>query len=228
MSCWLKGCLIVLLILGISLCLVAIGGYFLYRKAYDFTSASPLILPVEQVSSEQHQEIQQRIKTFAESLEKNQFDRLELTARDLNTLVTMTPGFEDLRGKVGVAIETNRVTVRASFPIKNIPGFSGRFVHAGVGLHLSLREGRLRFYPESMEIGGHSLVSSSIMKSFAEGFEKEFIDPINDYPGASKLFSKIQTLEILGDKLLLVPKPFSIETESPLPKLQNSEASPQP
>ena len=144
MGCLGKGCLLLIcfiVLLGVAF---VVGGYVGVR--YVVTSTTPREIPQVETSEAQQQTVREKWDQFetanrttpaqapttnagdqpdAASTPSRQANRIELTASDINQLIS---GSRKMRGKVFVSIDDNVVRAQVSIPLEKV-GFRGRFLN---------------------------------------------------------------------------------------------------
>src|SRR5262245_45883632 len=121
-GCLFWGCLVFILVgLAIGGCIGAT--YYFFMK---FTSEKPQPVPVEEVKPGQLQAVEKRIDDCGQALEKDQPATLELTEKDLNTLLAAEPSLpRDLQKKAHVRIEGKQLQVDMSLRVPGDRWFNG-------------------------------------------------------------------------------------------------------
>ncbi len=224
MGCFAKGC-IVLLVLGLIVAgVLGWGAYVAVQKVKEFTATSPALVPIQQATEEQFQEVQGRWQAFAAAVQSNMPGQLVLTADDINTLVAMSP---DLKGKFHIRIENGQAFTQASIPLDNVPGFSGRYLNGVIGLKVGIENGAVSIVPQSIEVNGKPIPDQIMQalqnKDFADGFNQG----LRDDPNMAAVLQQIKSLRIENDKLIIqtsaasgemMPTPTTVS--EPAPPLQ--------
>ena len=156
-GCMFYGCivLIVLSVLG----LLATGAtvytaYYYYNKlVQEYTATTPMTLPPLAITDEDRKSIDDRWKTFHEAADRGEAAELEITANDINALISENP---DLKGTVFVSIEGSEVGGKISFPLSKtgLPGLSGRFFNGNATFTVTLEDGYLEAHLKSVEVNG--------------------------------------------------------------------------
>ncbi|MEY2480067.1 MAG: hypothetical protein QOI04_994 [Verrucomicrobiota bacterium] len=115
MGCFAKGCLTVFVFVIVLIVAFIGGGYLAFRhyRAFYFPP-TPIVLPQSNVSDVEIQRVQERWAAFETSVRAKQPARIELTARQLNALISSE---ENVRDKLFVAIDNNSAHVQMSLPL---------------------------------------------------------------------------------------------------------------
>ena len=134
LGCFARGCL-VLVVFAIVLGIACVAGMYwgfqrnsaIMHGIYWLTKAhaiaqGPVPLPEFTPSDQQLEAVHERCQDFEQKARAGQPAELELTADDINTLIATN---QDVRGKVFVSIEENRLRCQTSVPL-------GEFVRRSV------------------------------------------------------------------------------------------------
>jgi hypothetical protein len=205
-GCLLGGCLGIVL-LGV---LLVVGGgigafYFARGQINKYTAEAPRVLPKVETSAEEIEAISKRIQDFQDAVEKNgPTDDLVLTADDINALISQS---EELKGKVFIKIEDGQIKAEVSFPTDGIPLADGRYFNGSVTGKVSLENGELKVHLDDAEVN-----SEKIPEDFLAPFREENLaEEMNKDPKVKEQLEKFGRIEVVGDRILLKPKPASKE-----------------
>src|SRR5206468_2472842 len=128
---------------------MGIAGFFVARYAVNkfagfaeqYTETKPMQLPQIQMSSTDYQQLDKRVSAFTEALGAQKASApLVLAGEEINALIANNPAWKQLKGKLFVAIEGDRIKGRVSIPIDELarfPGLSrlkGRFLNGSAAL----------------------------------------------------------------------------------------------
>src|SRR5712691_7938579 len=86
-GCLSGGCAAFAVVMVILLGLIGAGGFLMYQKLREFTSAEAAPVPVYQPTPEQVQDVKNRVALFKQAISSNTDAELDLSADDLNSLV---------------------------------------------------------------------------------------------------------------------------------------------
>jgi hypothetical protein len=149
LGCFARGCLI----LGLFAVVLAIAcfagmywgfqrhsailhGIYWLAKAQAIGQTS-VPIPEFTASDAQIQSVHERCEDFEQRARAGQPAELELTADDINTLVATK---QDMRGKVFVAIDGDRLRCQASIPLGELVGRSGYYFNGDIAAELKSAE----------------------------------------------------------------------------------------
>ena len=139
MGCLGKGCFVLAIVALLLLLIVAVGGYFVFSRG--MISSRPAPLPVEELSPEALNAVEQRVEEFrstpsftptpasAESTAPGETPppaapsperQLVLSAAEINGLIAANP---KARGHAFVTLSRNSANVQISVPSNKVPGF---------------------------------------------------------------------------------------------------------
>src|SRR5262249_29118335 len=161
-------------------------------------ATAPQQLPTVEMPAEQRQVLRERIAAFRKAVSEGApTEPLVLTSDDLNALIEENP---ELRGKIYVTIEGDKVKGQVSIPLENIdlPLFRGRYLNGEAELKASLRDGVLIVTLESFEVNDkrppEQLLTSLRQQNLAKDVYK---DPKN-----AEMIRKLESLEIKDGKII--------------------------
>jgi hypothetical protein len=149
LGCFARGCLI----LGVFAVVLAIacfaGMYWGFQRhsailhgIYWLAKAqaigqTPVPIPEFTASDAQIQSVHERCEDFEQKARAGQPAELELTADDINTLIATK---QDMRGKVFVSIDGDRLRCQASVPLGELVGRSGYYFNGDIAVELKSAE----------------------------------------------------------------------------------------
>lgn len=207
-NCALYGCAAVVL-LGMAVVIV-VG--VVMKQAFDrikeeFTAAEAVELP----TVENNEETVSRLDTWRESLESGEGKTaLVLTEEDINVLIQHHPDMEWLAGKVHVSIEGSDITGDMSFPLDEIPGFSGRYFNGSATFDLSLDNGRLYFYLSEASVKGEP-VPEEVMASLRS---TNLAEDMNRDPQFQDELSSLSSISITDGVVKILPSGVDVPADS--------------
>ena len=203
-GCWFYGCVTLAIVGVISL----VVGIFVVRWALalpeklvnDFTDSAPV--PIESVTlpPPERTTLEERLTAFQAALDgRGGAPEIILTARELNALIAENI---DLKGKLFVLIEDDRIKGRVSVPLKEDIGpfkVKGRYLNATASFKVSLSGGTLVVLLDDAEVNGRTLPAlarNELRKTnLAEDAQR---DPAN----AEKI-ARFESLRIAGGNIIL-------------------------
>src|SRR6266542_3034219 len=129
-GCFFYGCTAAIVIMVF----MGIAGFLVFRYAVNkfvafaeqYTENKPMTLPQVQLSSTDYQQLDQRVGAFTDALSARKASApLVLTGDEINALIANHPAWKQLKGRVFVAIEGDRIKGRVSIPIDELAKFPG-------------------------------------------------------------------------------------------------------
>jgi hypothetical protein len=205
-----RGCLFYGSLTGI-ICLVAIliagllGLHQLKRMLNEYTDTQPAPLPAVQVPPAQMEEVRLRVESFRDAVQAARpASPLSLTSDEINALIAVDPNFQDLRGKLHVAIEGNLLKGQISAPLSEIglPRFRGRYLNGTGTFSLSFQNGILDVRAEQLVVKGKPLPLT-----YLDAIRKQNLAAkLNDNPRAAAVLNHLEAVRVEDGKLLLIPK----------------------
>jgi hypothetical protein len=198
MGCFAKFCLIVLILALIGGAALGIGSYFVVQKIKEYTSDKPSDIPIYAATSEQFQQVIQKIGLFAVAVSNNVPAQLQLNANEINTVISMAPGFEALKGKCRIQIASGKLSTEASISLDALPGFKGRYLNGIYSSDIGISNGKISLTGTTIEVKG-----AQVPKAFIESFQKGMVDKLNQDPRVTGPLSKVQLFRVDNDSVIV-------------------------
>ena len=160
-GCFFYGCLS-LIIVSVAGVLV---GYLAIRQVINwlvagYTEAKPALIESIEVSSTQREDLQKRLAEFVDILQNQKATQeLRLSSDDLNVLIATEPKMKDLKDKVFVIIEDDRIRGKVSIPLEKmgLSRLKGRYLNGTAEFKASLETNRLWVTLENLQVKGRPL-----------------------------------------------------------------------
>jgi len=179
-GCFFYGCLSLVVL---SLVLVLIG-YLGYRHLIswvvaEYTDTKPVLIESVEVSPAQLQALQKRVADFKAALDQKVSQELRLTAEDINALIANDPGEKQLKNKLFVMIDGDRVTGKVSWPLDKVwpSKLKGRYLNGVATFKPSLENGVLLVTLEDLQVKGKPLPAQMLAQfkkqNLAEDIQKD-------------------------------------------------------
>lgn len=161
-----------------------------YRKKY--TSETPVPLPAAEWTEEERADVRRRMRTFSEALGAGaETEPLVLSARELNMLIATEESAADLKGKMFLEIEGERLAAEVSVPL---PGrmFRGRYLNGEADVHLRVEDGRISASLRNIRVDGRELPE----KYGTVWAENDILAAVNRQTLVRKAAAEIDSIEI--------------------------------
>jgi hypothetical protein len=205
LGCFGRGCLI-LVVFAIVLAIACLAGMYwgfqrhsailhgIYWVAKAQTIAQkPVSVPEFTASDAQIQSVHERCQDFEQKARAGQPAELELTADDINTLIVTN---QDVRGKIFVSIEENRLRCQASVPLGEFISRSGYYFNGDITIELKSAESLENPQLNQIIVNGESVPRALLNWKYRS---KRLRDYLADYRNDSG----VGTIEIHDGKLIL-------------------------
>jgi hypothetical protein len=102
-----------------------------------------------------------------------------------------------------VAVEEDKISGQASIPLDNLGGmFKGRYLNGAATFSVQLSAGRLMIFLDSLSVRGKPL-PDQIMTNLRG---TNLAENANNNPESSQMFQKIESIDVQGGKVCIVPK----------------------
>jgi hypothetical protein len=210
-SCFLVGCLTVLVVMVIGAVVVFfVVRSLMLRWVEEYTDTELRPLPVSTMAREEVDQLFARIEAFEGALKSGvPAPPLELSADDINALIQYHPDWEPMRGKVHVTIKGQAIRGEFSVPIDLF--VKGRYLNGTAGFNVFLANGVLFVFTESIEVAGKT-VPDFIMQEFRR--ENLAKDAQGD-PELASIIERLESTHVENGIVSIVPKVAIESLESP-------------
>jgi hypothetical protein len=221
-GCFFYGCIIAIVLSLLLLIAVVVLIFILYRLLGSFvdeyTATAPRELPKVVMPAEQFRPLKEREEAFRQAIKEGKpTEPLVLTADELNALIDDKP---ELKGKVHVAIDQDKLKGQVSLPLNDVPSFGltrGRYLNGEAEFKVWLKDGTLFVTIDSFEVNGKRPSQEALVQfrgiNWAQG--------ANENPETSNLIAKLESIEIKEGKLIIMAR-----DPTKAPADGKSEASP--
>ena len=221
-GCLFYGCLSLAVLALVIALFVSVGFYFAKRTftgwVNDYTEAAPRPIEVLVYPEPRLRELQTRLQTFHDGLEKSGEPlELVLSADDLNALIAQK---KDLKGRVFVKIDDDQLKGEVSWPLPDLGPMSpvklkGRYLNGTAAFKVNIDQGNLDVRIEQASVKDKPLppvlANELRKKNLAEDARLE------DDPETAKVLNKIDRLEIRDGKIIIRSKAGTDPTPVPPP-----------
>jgi hypothetical protein len=205
-----RGCLFYGCLTGI-VCLVAIllagllGLHELRRMLDKYTDTKPMPIPTVELPADKLREMKNRVDRFRDDLRAGRRPpTLTLSSDEINALIVQDSDFKDLKGKVYVTIEENRLKAQISLPMQQLglTRFRGRYLNGSGTFSILLRNGILDVRAEDLQVKGQP-VPPTYMNAIRK---TNLAAGANENPRASVGMNQLQDLQLKDGQLVITPK----------------------
>ena len=148
---------------------------------------------------EQAKELHARVDAFREALDSGKpTEPLVLDSDDINVLIADNP---DLRDKVHVDLEGDKVKGQVSFPLEGIglPAFKGRYLNGKATLKVSLEDGFLRVTLDALEVKGKPVPATFIDQLRT----KNLAEDVSRNPENAEAIRKLESIQVEDGKVII-------------------------
>jgi hypothetical protein len=205
LGCFARGCL-VLVVFAVVLGIACFAGMYwglhrhsaIFHGLYWLTKAqaigqTPVAIPQFTASDAQIQSVHERCEDFEQRARAGQPAELELTPDDINTLVATN---QDLRGKVFVSIDGERLRCQASVPLGEFIGRSGYYFNGDIAVDLKGVESMENPQLKGITVNAEPVPTDLLNWKYRS---KRLRDYLADYRNESG----VGTIEVRDGKLIL-------------------------
>lgn len=213
-GCCAAGCGTMLLIAIAGLALVLGATWYLYGKAINsITAGQPTTVQLEEPSAEQFAAASEKLAQLRNAADAKQAVTVELTATDLNALIARHPHFDDLRGKMRVAIAESIMTLDLSVPMSGLPlpRLSRRWFTGRISFGFSYDESGFSFTPRSLEANGHTIAEelfSDLGPTIDSYFDRQYSqsETGENESERDRFWKQVRSLAVVDDKVVVTTK----------------------
>ena len=206
-GCLTAFCLILITVVGVSV-VVVMGARQAVKFAIENSQDKPSGLPEVVSTDAEVDALNDRLKKFGEALENEKAEPpepLELTELELNQLIQDE---DELKGVVYVDFEPGEVLGKVSLPLDRFEWFSkdlkGRFLNGEGEFTVDITpQGLIDAHLQNLKLNdGKELPAQFKIQMRRENLAKD----LNTDPDSSKLIKRLDRIEILKDKIRLIPR----------------------
>jgi hypothetical protein len=203
-----RGCLFwTLATLALLVVAAAAGGYLAYRYATqriaDYTAAAPLEIAAPSLSPAELGALDGRVAAFAHALRnKNPVEPLVLGGDDLTALVARIPEFRQLGGRARFSIGDGEIRSDLSLPLERM-GYPGRWFNGSAAFAVTLENGVLVVKLRSASVEGKPVPGWVLLPVGDQNLAKDLYEK---NPQAAGLLSRLESIEVGGGRITLVPR----------------------
>lgn len=232
-GCFLYGCLI---FAGLFVALIVVTSVSLYigvqrlvTAVESVTEDMPLSFPVVESTKAEREQLEKRLDDFQKLLESEDkpISAFELTELEVNQLIQ---GEDDLKGLIYIDFEPDQIKGEISLPLDSFADYfkslKGKYLNGNVEVTAEItRQGLLDVHIQNLTLGqGKTLPAEALKTMKNENLAKD----VNLNVEFVKAMKKIERLEILKDKVRLVPRSGAgslddKENANPLPSADEFE-----
>jgi hypothetical protein len=205
LGCFARGCLI-LLVFAIVLAIACFAGVYwgfqrhsaivhgIYWLAKTHSIAeAPVPVPEFTASDSQIQSVRERWQDFEQKTRAGQPAEIELTADDINTLLTTN---RDARGKVFISIEDNQLHLQTSVPFGELIGRRGYYFNGDITVEFKGVESLESPQLNRIVLNGEQVPSDLLRWKYRSRRLQDYLDDYRNSHG-------IGTIEVRDGKLIL-------------------------
>ncbi|NMC62192.1 MAG: hypothetical protein GYA55_03405 [SAR324 cluster bacterium] len=197
-GCFFYGCLISLVVIAFLGLAIFWGVRWVTQKVvHNFTSKTPLILPLSNVDPTETAKLLRRYDDFKSAFESGKEGAsLVLSSVELNSLIAVHPDFERIKDNISVDLGSNHINIKINFPLDDY-GYKGRFLTGEATSTLERPGGVLIVELKKLRIGDIQVPASFLSK------QKNLISKLYEDPDITRLLARFKTIELENGMLKL-------------------------
>jgi hypothetical protein len=204
-----RGCLFYFGLAFAALLLIGcLLGYLAVRFVKDqidtYTDTSPMKLPKVEITDAEFQQLDQRVKLFADAVEHGKpAAPLVLTEQDINALIAKSGKTKDLADEVHVFLNDDEVRGQISFPLSKLGWIGrGRYLNGEATFNVSLENGVLIVTAKEIRVKGKALPESIMSQLRQENLAKEaYKDPKN-----AEAIRKLESIKVQDGQVIITAR----------------------
>lgn len=169
------------------------------------TEPGPRRIPVEPLSREESDLVEDRVLAFQHALHQQmQPPPLVLSTREFNGMLAFHPGLKSVRGRLRVNLDAETPEVQVSFRLKelNLAIFGHRWFNGFIKFTLDMRKGLLAIHACEIRANGHA-VPGWLMEFIGL---KNLAGVVNEDARFELALEKIETISAGAGRLIITPK----------------------
>lgn len=217
-GCMFYGCIIASVLSLLFLIAILVIGFLLWRWfgrfVNEYTATSPHQLPVVVMAEEQRAELRRRVEAFRAAVDAGRpTGPLVLSADDLNVLIDETPR-PNLKGKVYVTIEQDKLKGQVSIPLSDIPSFGltiGRYLNGEAEFNVHLEDGEPFVSIRSIEVNGRR-PSDEFMRGLKG---QNLIRNVQIETGQARIVRRLDSVQVRDGKLIVTAREAPAKSAGP-------------
>ncbi len=204
-GCFFYGCLSMIVLSLVAVLLIYLGFRYVGRVADEYTDSKPATIETVEISPARLEALQKRLAAFREVLDAQKVsEELTLSADDLNALIANEPGLKDLRNKLFIIIEGDRIKGKVSIPLDKFPvlKLKGRFLNGTATFKASLENGSLLVMLDDLEVKGKPLPAQFLSPMKKQNLARD----AQQDPKAAQAIQKFDTIRIQDGAVIVKNK----------------------
>ena len=211
MGCFLKGCLITIVV-GVILLggLAAVGWYFYGKVVNVFTAAQPADVATDPPTDAQFQVAGEKLDRLRIGMANDEVIAVEFTADDINALFARHPDFAGARNRARVSIADSIAVVEMSVPLRQapLPKLKKRWFNGTAAFGFRYSDGEYQFAPKLIRANGREIPREFFSEEFVSSFNRSFSagakDPKKQDVESRAFWERVKEMAVEGDKLIIV------------------------
>ena len=229
-GCFLKGCLVLVVILMLLGVVIGGTGWYLGRSAQPFLTHEPVALHPFPRGDAVEAATGQKLAAFNQSLAAGQQATLSLTGDDLNVLLARDPQLSKYRDRVYLSIANNQIVAETSFPLVDDSALRPDqrwYFNARTVLDASYSTGDLAFQLARLETLDRRLppppvrsIAKAYFRALSRDYNQDFHERPEQYGDLQQLTAQIHTIIIQNNAVVATsvdhPKPAAVPDASPV------------
>jgi len=204
-GCFFYGCLSCIILSLVVVLVGYLGFRYLSNKVLEFTDTKPILIESVQVSPAQLNALTNRIAAFARGLEEQKLPQeLRLTAEDLNVLIASDPSAKELKNKIFIIIDDDRIQGKVSWPLDNFGPLrlKGRYLNGLATFKASLQNGNLQVVLDGLEVNGKPVPAQTL----AAFKNQNLAQNVQNDPRNAQLLQRFESIQITNAAVILRSK----------------------
>lgn len=202
-GCLFWGCLTAIILSVLAVAAVGLVTYSTAKYLRKFTSDAPADLPTYTSQPGDAERITQQIEIFRKAVDEGTSGvTLVLTADDINAVIASDENLKEIRDKVHIKIEGDKMTAEACIPLEGVPMFSGLYLNGTITMKASMDDGILMVTMDSMTVNGEPIPEQFMAALRKENFAKEMYKDTEK----AELLRRVKDVRVQDGKLILESK----------------------
>ena len=213
MGCFAKGCLTLMVIVGVLGIVLIGGGLFVINRGINmFTATAPAQIQTRPAAPAELQLAKAKLDSLRSAIRNRVETTIEFTADDVNALLQNEPEFRGARNHARVAMANSIVSLDLSAPLDSAQWsrLKQRWLNGNIQFGFSYVDDNFNFDVRSAEANGYQfprvLLSAEFMQSFNRSFNDSFHRESARRGDARDLWRNIGMATVQNDKLIVTTR----------------------
>jgi len=203
------GCLIAVIAFFCLAALGVVGICFLGVVLIDaYTATAPATVTAFSPTAEDLRSVERAYQSLRDASVRNEARQINLTERDLNTLIARHPGLRGLRDKVYIQINSSTISLETAVPLAatHFPGLRERWLNLIVSLSFTYEGGNFAVDLQSATANHRDIPDAFLERlnqTFSRSMNEKFHEGLNRDLTVAGFWLQIESIHAEESKLII-------------------------